>query len=197
MDLCANELWVVVPTDTFLARLPDLSPKVQEGAPIVLWRGLVRAQTAEPPQHTACRAHGTRTVHAWCTRGVRVLGRRRTMAGTCATVGGSYRPSGSPRARPRCFGTRSLRRCTPRRCNAAGSECLGSQRPVAAQRSRCPLTCSGPPSGPKPRFGDCRLHSVSRLAEPGPRRRWARMRLPRCNDTTPSARRRNPRPAWS
>ena len=72
MDLRANELWVVVPTDTFLARLPNLSPKVQEGVPIVLWRGLVRAQTAEPPQHTACCAHGTRTVHAWCTRGARI-----------------------------------------------------------------------------------------------------------------------------
>ena len=196
MDLRANELWVVVPTDTFLARLPNLSPKVQEGAPIVLWRGLVRAQTAEPPQHTAC----ARMVHARCMPGVRVayvLGRRRTMAGTCATVGGSYRPSGSPRARPRCSGTRSPRRCTPRRCNAAGSECLGSQRPVAAHRTGCPPSCSGPPSGPQPRFGDCRLHSVLRLAEPGPRRRWARMRRPRCNDTTPSARRRNPRPAWS
>ena len=102
-------------------------------------------------------------VHARCMPSVRVayvLGRRRTMAGTCATVGGSYRPSGSPRARPRCSGTRSPRRCTPRRCNAAGSECLSAQRPVAAQRSGCPLTCSGPPSEPQPRFGDCRLHSV-------------------------------------
>ena len=142
--------------------------------------------------------HGACLVYAWrIGQAQYVLGRRRTMAGTCATVGGSYRPSGSPRARPRCSGTRSPRRCTPRRCNAAGSECLGSQRPVAAQRSRCPLTCSGPPSGPQPRFGDCRVHSVLRFAEPGPRRRWARMRRPRCNDTTPSARRRNPRPAWS
>ena len=82
--------------------------------------------------------HAARMVHARCMPSVRVayvLGRRRTMAGTCATVGGSYRPSGSPRARPRCSGTRSPRRCTPRRCNAAGSECLGSQRPVAAHRS--------------------------------------------------------------
>ena len=41
VDLRANELWIVVPTDAFLARLPNLSPKVQEGDTLVLWRGLV------------------------------------------------------------------------------------------------------------------------------------------------------------
>ena len=40
-DLHANELWVVVPTDTFLARLPGVSVNVQQGEPLVLWRGLV------------------------------------------------------------------------------------------------------------------------------------------------------------
>ena len=39
-----------------------------------------------------------------------------------------------------------------------------------------------------------RLPTLLRLAKPGPRRRWARMRLQRCNDTTPSAPRLNPRP---
>ena len=60
VDLRANELWIVVPTDTFLARLPNLSPRVQEGEPLVLWRGLVtqhsRAATAQ---------HGARMVYTW------------------------------------------------------------------------------------------------------------------------------------
>lgn len=39
LDLRANELWVVVPTDTFLDKLANLSDKVKQGEPLVLWRG--------------------------------------------------------------------------------------------------------------------------------------------------------------
>ena len=108
--------------------------------------------------------HCAWTVHVWCTHGAR-MGRRHTKAGTCATVAVSYRPSGSPRARPRCFGTRSPRRCTPRRCTAAGSQCLGSQPPVRLPvwppaTPNAHLLVQGHPLGPKPRFGDCRFHCV-------------------------------------
>ena len=98
---------------------------------------------------------------AWCTDGIR-MGRRHTRAGTCATVAVSYRPSGSPRARLRYFGTRSLQRCTPRRCTAAGSQCPGSQQPVwpPTAPDAHPLAQGHPQSGPKSRFGDCRFHCV-------------------------------------
>ena len=66
---------------------------------------------------------------------------------------------------------------------------------VAARHSECPLACSGPPSGPKAPLR--RLPIPLRLAHPGPRPRWARMRPPRCNATTPSAPPPSPRPAWS
>ena len=66
---------------------------------------------------------------------------------------------------------------------------------VTARHSECPLACSGPPSVPKAPLR--RLPIPLRLAHPGPRPRWARMRLPRCNATTPSAPPPSPRPAWS
>jgi hypothetical protein len=110
--------------------------------------------------HGARMVHRARMVHAWCTHGV-CMGRRHTRAGTCATVAVSYRPSGSPRAKPRYFGTRSLRRCIPRRCMAAGSPCLGLQQfvrpPIAPDANSL---ARGQTLGPKPRFGDCRLHCV-------------------------------------
>lgn len=159
VDLRANELWVVVPTDTFLARLPNLSPKVQEGAPIVLWRGLVRAQTAEPPQHTAWCAHGARMVRAWCTRVVRIG--QATHDGWHVRYGGGELSTEWVTSGQAALLWHTL---TPTmhstRLQRSRSQGLGSQRPVAAHRSGGPLTCSGPPSGPKPRFGDCRLHSV-------------------------------------
>ena len=66
---------------------------------------------------------------------------------------------------------------------------------AATHCSGCQLACSGPNSGPKAPLR--RLPTPLRLAHLGPRLRWARMRLPRCNGTTPSAPRLSPRPAWS
>ena len=103
VDLRANELWVVVPTDTFLARLPGVSPKVQQGEPLVLWRGLVRQHARTCTVVHTRLVHGVCTVyarHAWCARSC-ARSRRHTRAGACATAAESSRPSGSLRARSR------------------------------------------------------------------------------------------------
>ena len=41
IDLRANELWIIVPTDAYLSRTEDLSDNVKQGQPLVLWRGAV------------------------------------------------------------------------------------------------------------------------------------------------------------
>ena len=67
---------------------------------------------------------------------------------------------------------------------------------VAAHCSGCPPACSGPPSV-WAQVPLRRLPIPLRLVHTGPRPRWGRMRLPRCNDTTPSAPQQSPRLAWS